>query len=265
MGGKCAILLLLDNNNNMTKAELLPFGLDVNESATYLTLLELGPASILEIAKKSGVNRSMLYEIIDELITKGLVYKSVRGKKIHFVAREPEVLQNLLSEKMEKLEKLLPGLKDLAAKGNFKPTVTFHEGMAGIKQAYLDAVYSKEKKLYAFVGVESLLSKTNILEEFWDEHFKTERRKRNVFGQLIVPNNSAGRAFQKKDNQNFRESRLVDAEQYNFPAEVLLYDDVVIFISYTQYEEFAVNIKSPAIAETLKMAWRFMWKASEKT
>lgn len=246
----------------MKRIDLSPFGLDEKQSKTYLALLQTGPTSILEISKKSGINRSMLYEVMDSLITLGLAYKSVRGKKIRFVAREPEVLQSLLASKLEKFENLLPDLKTPVTSGSSTPAVTLHEGLTGIKQVYLGAIQSKEKKLYAFVGLESLLSKTNVLEKFWDEEFKNERKKRNVFGQLIVPDNTAGRKFQTKDNQNFRESRLVNANLYNFPAEVLMYDDVVAFISYMQHEEYAAEIKSPAIAETLKMAWRFMWEAS---
>ncbi|MDP2631590.1 MAG: helix-turn-helix domain-containing protein [Candidatus Uhrbacteria bacterium] len=247
----------------MKQADLSPFGLDENQSKTYLTLLQIGSAGILEISKQSGINRSMLYDIVDSLIELGIVYKSMRGKKVRFVAREPEALQALLTQKLEKFEKILPDLKILVAEGSTKPTVTFHEGLAGIKQVYLGATHSKEKKLYAFVGVESLLSKTNVLETFWDEEFKNERKKRNVFGQLLVPDNAAGKKFQAKDNRNFRESKLVNTDLYNFPAEVLIYDDTVTFISYSQHEEYAVEIKSPAIAETLKMAWRFMWEASK--
>jgi len=248
----------------MSKIDLAPYGLDAKQSATYLAMLELGPASVLEVAKKSGVNRSMLYGVLDALVDKGLVYQSLRGKKTKFVARDPEALQGLLVQKVEQFSKLLPELKAMANSGGSKPIVTVHEGIEGIKQAYLGSVHSKEKKLYAFVGVESLLSKTNILENFWDDEFKKERRKRNVFGQLLAPNNAAGKKFQLKDNQNFRESRLVDAARYNFPAEALVYDDTVAFISYTPHEEFAIQIKSPAIAQTLKMAWRFMWEASRR-
>ncbi|OGY86734.1 MAG: hypothetical protein A2233_05680 [Candidatus Kerfeldbacteria bacterium RIFOXYA2_FULL_38_24] len=248
----------------MKNIDLSPFGLDDNQSATYLAMLEFTSSSVLEIAKKSGINRSMLYDILETLIEMGLVYKSVRGKKVRFVARKPETLQRLLEDKIHKLEKLMPGLQKLAQAGDFKPSITFHEGVAGIKEVYLGAIDSKEKKLYAFVGVESLLSKTNVLEQFWDEEYKIERRKRNVFGQVLVPDNFAGHSFQKKDNQNFRESRLVDANQYNFPAEVLMYDDVVSFISYTRYEEFAISIQSRAIAETMKMVWQFMWVTCEK-
>jgi sugar-specific transcriptional regulator TrmB len=245
----------------MNKSELAILGLNENQGKAYLSLLEIGQGSILEISKKSGINRSMLYEIIEDLIKLGIVYRSVRGKKIRFVAREPEFLQSMLEQKLQKFEKLLPELKNLATKGDFKPAITIHEGIEGIKQVYLGSIHSKEKKLYAFVGVESLLSKTKVLEEFWDQDFKTERRKRNVFGQLIVPGSVQGKKFQKKDNQNFRESRLVDPEMYNFPAEALMYDDTVSFISYTEHEEYAVEIKSAVIAETLKMAWRFMWNS----
>ncbi len=247
----------------MKQIDLSTFGLDENQSKTYLALLQTGPASILEVSQETGINRSMLYEIVDSLISLGIVYKSIRGKKVRFIARKPETFQALLAQKLDKFAKLLPELQALVAKKSSKPALTLHDGIAGIKQVYLSATQSKEKKLYAFVGVESLLSKTNVLETFWDEEFKNKRKQRNVFGQLIAPDNAAGKKFQAKDNQNFRESRLVSAELYNFPAEILIYDDTVAFISYTQHEEYAVEIKSHAIAETLKMAWQFMWGASK--
>lgn len=247
----------------MANVDLSPYGLDANQSATYLAMLELGPSSVLEIAKTSGVNRSMLYGILDALTKQGLVYQSVRGKKTKFVARDPAVLHTMLSQRAEKFSKLLPDLHALVSSANKKPIIMLHEGLEGIKQVYLGSIHAKEKKLYAFVGVESLLSRTNALEEFWDQEFKLERRKRNVFGQLIVPNNAAGKRFQQKDNQNFRESKLVDATRYNFPAEALMYDNTVAFLSYTPHEEYAIQIESPTIAQTLKMAWRFMWEASQ--
>ncbi len=246
----------------MKDTDLSPFGLDINQSKTYLAILELGPVSILEISKKTEINRSMLYVIVDSLIKLGLVYKSVRAKKIRFIARDPTVFQSILAQKLQKFEKLLPELNVLAASGSTKPTITLHEKLEGVKQVYLASIHAKEKKLYAFVGVESLLSKTNVLETFWDEEFKNERKKRNVFGQLLVPDNIVGKKFQAKDNKNFRESRLVDSQHYNFPAEILIYDTTVAFISYTQHEEYAIEIKSPMIAQTLKMVWRFMWEAS---
>lgn len=243
----------------MKKIDLSSFGLDKNQGEAYLAMINSGPASILEISKRSGINRSMLYEIIDSLIEQGLVYKSVRKKKIKFVARKPEVILDLLAKKVTQFEELLPMLKSLSTNGTFLPIISFHEGINGIKQAYLAAIHSKENRLFAFVGVESLLSRSLELEKFWDEEFKKERKKHNVFGRLIVPNNAAGRKFQSKDNQNFRESRLIDADAFNFPAEVLLFDDFSTFISYTQHEEFAIQIKSKSITDTLKMVWWFTW------
>jgi len=182
----------------MKQTDLSPFGLDANQSKTYLALLQMGSASILEISKNSGINRSMLYEVVDSLIELGLVYKSVRGKKVRFVAREPEALQALLTQKLKKFEKLLPDLKTLVAQGSTKPSVTLHEGLAGIKQVYLGATHSKEQKLYAFVGVESLLSKTTVLETFWDEEFKNNGRNETCLDSFLCRIMWPEKSFEQK-------------------------------------------------------------------
>lgn len=72
---------------------------------------------------------------------------------------------------------------------------------------------------------------------------------------------STGRAFKAKDDTSDRESRMVPASSYNFEGEILMYDNIVCFISYTEDEEFALSLESKAIAKTLRMIWQIVWNA----
>ena len=57
----------------MESRDLEAFGLTEKESRVYLALLELGEAGIGEIAKKSAIKRTTLYDVVENLKKSGLV------------------------------------------------------------------------------------------------------------------------------------------------------------------------------------------------
>jgi sugar-specific transcriptional regulator TrmB len=61
-------------------------GLDETEGKVYLALLELGPATVDEITKKAGINRTLGYYALEKLGWYGLVDRAT-GKDqndLHF-------------------------------------------------------------------------------------------------------------------------------------------------------------------------------------
>lgn len=246
----------------MLKNKLKDIGLSEKESDVYLSLLEQGACSVTEIAKNTHIQRAQVYEVLESLREKDLTHTNLRGKRKTYYASAPEQLRHILNDKLALLDDALPELMTLSNSGDTKPIMRYVEGVSGIKEIYLASAEAQEKELYAFVGVESLTQRSKALQDFWDGAFQKKRKKNGVLGRIIVPDNPAGKAFQKKDKTNGRESRLVPSSQYNFPAEMLVYDDVVVFISYTKDEEFALSVESKAIAKTVKMIWQIVWNVS---
>jgi len=81
--------------------ELRKLGLKEKEVAIYLAALELGYSPVQLIARQAGVSRPTAYEIINELIKKGLMRESKRkgltkGEKNLFSAESPDKLLGLL-------------------------------------------------------------------------------------------------------------------------------------------------------------------------
>lgn len=241
--------------------ELKNIGLSEDEAAVYAAGLELGPATVLEIARKTGLNRTTLYGVTERLMGKRLLTKSIEGKRTLYVVEPPEKLTLMLKERLAKLDDLLPELITLGRKGVYKPKIKYYEGLDGLKSVYRDSLQSKEHTLYAFVGVERLTEKSKELDTFWEGEYRIGRQKNKVLGRVIIPDNAEGRAFKAKDATSNRESRMVPASNYNFEGEILMFDDVVCFISYTEGEEFALSLESKAIAKTLRMIWKIVWNA----
>ena len=239
--------------------ELKEIGLSGDEALVYTAGLELGPATVLEVARKTGLNRTTLYGVTSRLIEKRLLTKSVAGKRTIYVTEPPEKLTLLLKERLAKLNDLLPELISLGRQGVNKPRIKYHEGLEGIKNIYRDSLASKEKLVLAFVGVERLNVRSSALNDFWNNEYRMSRQHSGIKGRVIIPDDTAGRAFKAKDATSNRESRLVPAANYNFAGEVLMFDEVVCFISYSENEEFALSLESQSIAQTLRMIWQIVW------
>ena len=122
-------------------------GLNDKESKIYLACLELGPASILEIAKKAAINRVTAYYIIEGLRQKNLISVTIKKKKKLFVAAEPEEIIKLLKEKEEAFISILPQLHALNNLIVKKPRIRFYEGEDGIINVYKDCLRDKKEIL----------------------------------------------------------------------------------------------------------------------
>src|SRR3989344_3084998 len=79
-------------------------GLGDKAAKVYLAMLELGPASVLEIAAKASVNRPTTYLQIEELKKKGLVSTQKKGKKDLYIAESPDQLEAVVAREKKLFE-----------------------------------------------------------------------------------------------------------------------------------------------------------------
>lgn len=65
----------------MKPLDLKNAGLNTKEATTYLSILELGEASMGQLVKKSKLKRTTLYDLVESLKEKGLISTAKQGKK----------------------------------------------------------------------------------------------------------------------------------------------------------------------------------------
>ena len=102
---------------------LKSIGLEDKEARVYVAMLELGPATVLEIAGKAEVTRPTAYVVIEALKKMGLVNTETRGKKQYFVAESPDQIkvnldreQKLIELRKEEYGQIFPSLLELYSK-----------------------------------------------------------------------------------------------------------------------------------------------------
>src|SRR3569833_1103000 len=90
------------------KAYLLKLGLLPEIADIYLALLAYGPQTISQLARHSGIERTRIYRLLEELKRSCLVEIETRYKRSIFKAAPISNLQMILTEKEHHLQRLKP-------------------------------------------------------------------------------------------------------------------------------------------------------------
>lgn len=237
---------------------LQQFGLNQKQAQVYLGLLELGTATVIEVAKKTGIKRTTVYDVLVELEKKGLIAQSKKGKRRIFLAQEPERLEKILEEKKSKLQELLPALKSLINTAGTKPVIRYFEGIEGIKEVYRDTL-KYQGELVAFV-TENIIAK---LGQDFAYEYKEKRKKALITVRVIGPDSPEIVEYKKTDQHDLKETRLVPKDQFPFSIEMNLYGNKVAFMSFN--EQLGLIVESNEIANNVKFLFELAWKGALQT
>ncbi|MFH1456788.1 MAG: helix-turn-helix domain-containing protein, partial [Patescibacteria group bacterium] len=80
----------------MVKNLLKYLNFSEKESNVYLALLEVGQSKASDIAKKTNINRTTVYDLCESLMKKGLLSKYKKSSGTYFNALEPQKLLDYL-------------------------------------------------------------------------------------------------------------------------------------------------------------------------
>jgi len=232
------------------------FGLNQKEAKTYLANLELGPATIQEIANKSEVGRVNTYYIIEKLINRGIIHRTYKQNKELFESDEPNNLLKIMQNRTNNFQKMLPRL-NMLSKSEKLPSVRFYEGEEGMKSIYEDSLRSKTEIL----GWSNTANLELYMAEYFHDYFK-RRAKKGIFIKAIVNNLPTAHEYRKHDKELLREIRIVPKEMMDIVPECYIYGNKIAFMSLR--EKIGVLIESKDIAEAQRKLFNLAWETAEK-
>lgn len=155
---------------------LRDLGLSPNEARIYEVLIQIGETSVQEISIKSGVHRRNVYDSITKLIEKGLASEVfIKGEK-NFKATNPRRLLEIVAEKQEKINKVLP---ELQAKYEFveeKEEAYIYRGIEGVK-SYLNDILKTKETVY-FIGAKAFWFDERL--KYFLPRFQRERKRLGI-------------------------------------------------------------------------------------
>ncbi len=242
----------------MQISELKKIGFNKNEAKFYLNALEFGPASIAHLSQKSGIQRSTIYEFIQNMIDKNLIIKTISGKRFLYDAVSPENLSSLIERQKQILNRLMPELLSMAEKSIEKPKFRLYEGIKGIKLA-LDDTLNQEQNSEILYFASYLEAKKTLSPTFMKKYLK-KRLSKNITAKGIIPDEKEFKIFQKNNKKELRESIVIPLKKFPIKNEIFIYKNKISIISYGQ-EKVALIIESKQIADSQKAIFDLLWSS----
>jgi len=241
-------------------------GLSEKEAQIYIALSEIGLATVFEIAKHAGLNRSSTYVVLESLKKKGLVGTSPDKPVTQYFASSPDSLLHSASTRAKReedvknnLEKILPELKALHKDTRHRPKVRVYEGKDGLLEAFHETFIEKtplEFRTYAD-PVKMFKSIPRFLEE------NEQRASRGIKMYAINPASKEVLEFGGKyPPPKGDEFVVIPEEKFKFSANIAVRGNKVAFISMKG--DFAVVIENKELAESFTSSFDLAWVEAKR-
>lgn len=242
---------------------LVRFGLPEKEARTYLSLLELGPSSVSELAKRSRVSRTNTYHLLNALLARGLVSSHDKSTKIIFSAEPPERLVQILEAEADAAQRLyrdakeaLPEFKSIHNTTDGKLSVRFYEGVEGIISAYEDTLKAHTEIL----GYASVEDQHSFFPGYFPAYY-VRRTKKGIPVRCFLADSEESRRIQSLDKAQLRQTFLVP-EKFAISPEINIYDNKVAIMSLK--EKFGAIIESAEVSGAFRKMFLLALERAEQ-
>lgn len=240
---------------------LLQLGCNEKHVKFYRANLELGMATLLDVAKKARLQRSTAYLIASELVAMGLIDEDHKTYKKLFTAAEPDYILQKLEAKYRQigrnniaLKEALPELRAAHQTTTIRPRVRTFEGRAGLVAVWNDILAERQEiLLWTNQKTERL-----VFGENTHDVFIKERMAKKIPTRVLAVNNSEGVALQSADSQYMRQTKLL-LDGTSFTSETYIYGNKVAILDMNK-DIFGIITESEQIASSQRAIFEHVWR-----
>ena len=232
-------------------------GLNEKQAIIYLSLLELGKSSVVQIAKKAEIKRPTAYLILDSLKQKGLISEIPEQGRTLFSAEDPSILEQNVKNSLNDFHELLPVFRSQFSKST-KPTIRYYDDKDAIYNLYLNEIFPAKKIYFYGASVKKITEVWPDLFGKWDKIW-WPKKKKHVEDVLEMVDNEPEDIAWAKSQAKEREVRIIPKGK-KFLADSAIADDKILIVSLDPV--FAVMIESEQLADTYRALVELVWEAS---
>ena len=242
-----------------SKQLLSGLGLNSREEAVYLAVMHGGKVSQSDIASTTGINRTSLYPILNELAKRDFIIKTIKGRRLYYTAESPEKLLKKAKQAHAVLAAAVPGLMDIYTTSGHKPKISVHNGPEGLFKVSKDAALLSNNHMKSFSSPSTFLSVLG-----WKEANEIIKiiEEREVTTYALASHTEAN----KKILPSFNDVRGLNwrlmPEGVEYPIEFMTYNKTTVITSWGR--QFAVVIESEDITNFLESLFDYFWQLPSK-
>ncbi|MFH1439484.1 MAG: helix-turn-helix domain-containing protein [Candidatus Woesearchaeota archaeon] len=230
-------------------------GFSKNEAKAYLALLELGSATAGQVAEKSKVHRTNIYDALERMLERGVVSYTMVSNVKYFQATPPQNLFRLLKEKEERLTTVLPELLLKLQMSENKSEAHIFQGT----KAFMDILhnflnYNDPILCYGVPKEAPVMLKTQI------PHFHKKRLPLKIPMKHIY-NHDASERISFLKSMKYTDAKCLPQKFDSNVSTNICGDEVVISV-WTKVP-LIIQIKNKTLAESYKNYFNILWEAAK--
>jgi len=241
--------------NNAHISLLHDLGLTEKESLVYLAVLELGNASVIDIAERAGIKRTSIYNFVDHLVGLGIIRQSLKDGHKRYQAVSPTSLLEIQQKRLTALESRMAELTALTnLEVTEKPRIQYFEGTEQMQQIEKESLECKEEL--------AIWNRKRVIEQLggpeYMEELDRQRRAKGVKIRLIAVKDE-DQVFQGGESDETREIRYAPTGT-TLPMAVSIYDTGKVGYITSQAEKFGILIESRELEQTMRVMFESLWE-----
>jgi len=258
------------NTKDTIVEQLRALGLSRDEATLYLELLK-EPATHLRLAHATGINRTKVYRLANELEKRSLITKRSDDRGTFLVAADPSTLEVGLVTQEERIKQqreafaaLMPVLAPIQKGETSHFIIHTYEGSEGFKQMLWHELKTKDENLIFGSGtIEDLVDDRRWAEKHRQLTTQTPYKVREIL-------NPRGRKPTFTLNQKFMrdiyQERTIDPGVMLLQNQMVIYNDTVAIYHWREEQKVGLEIINKAHAAMMRDIFEHFWQiAGEKS
>ena len=234
-------------------------GLSPNEAKIYETLLSAGEIGVAEISLKANVHRRNVYDAMNRLVEKGLVFRIFQKGEHQFRAVTPDKLAEVLEAKQQNLSKILPDLRKLHSSKPMQEAAFIYKGKEGYKN-YLRDLAGVAEDTY-FLGAKGLWFTPWVEKQYLEDYKAAMKRKNKKYFTLY---DSRVKEKLPQALKNVGGEYKILPKKYNAPGVTDVFGDYVVTFTSVEIGNVGEDVTifvmvNKELAETYRTWFKMIW------
>jgi len=227
-----------------------------SQAKIYVAGLELGSASLADIARRTGLSKTTAFEALNDLCERKFARVVRRKKSVTYRMIDPEhvvgLLRNAVSEQAAMIDDLARAIPLFSALvGGHRPSTIIYEGADAVDGYFAHLELIRPKTMDEIVHLDDIYA--------WiDEKVLLAARKKYQWQPKSGRSLFSGR---RRNSNPIFTHRCLSPAWGEFRGNLAIYDTYVSIVTYTN-RLTTIIINSKPLAESLRMLFNIAWRAS---
>jgi sugar-specific transcriptional regulator TrmB len=231
------------------------------QTKVYLDLLKNKESSATQVSKRTRMHRANVYDTLNKLKERNLVYLSTKEGKQVFAALPTDLILNEQKDRLENLKSAMDYIKTTYVSGQ-TPKVYTLEGLNAIKSILFNLLEKKSDVwIYGLAENENII---NVLNDRLMHSFHIERIKKHIELKLLfykLPEEE----IKTLSNLKFTEARLLPRTQQSKTSQITqIVCNGFVYITLWINPIYTIVIENDVIAKEYLDLYKILWDYSKK-